>query len=1708
MPVRKPPLPFLLACFTCGTVAPAAPLITEFAANSLGAIADEDAALQDWIEIHNPDPTPAALNGWYLTDNVASRTKWRFPAVTLAPGDFLVIFASGKDRRVAGQPLHTNFSLKNEGEYLALVRPDGVTVEQEFAPAFAAHLDDRSFGRAFTQTVLLPEAATGVYAVPLNAGQLPADWSTSATHPAGWASGRTGMGFGMTVPGFTNLIRARNTATGGLWSQAEAITLLGLPSGHPDILNEVTQIIPRFNFLGEGAEGRFGDNLLLPVWVTDHYVNRVTGTIIIPTAGPWTFGLNSDDGGRISVDGSVVMDDPTFHGPQDHFVTLTLSAGPHTIEAWYWEAGGGDEGELFAAPGSFSSWNASMRLIGDTANGGLPVFTSPSGVTAGAGTPVHTDLQPVMQNQNASAFIRVPFDAPSAGPGGLHLLMRYNDGFVAWLNGVEVARANAPLSTAWDSAATTARTIHESLTPSGFNITAVAGSLLPAGNVLAVQGLNASAADGTFLVLPEVVSAQMSVPMIHGFFDSPTPGTVNGLPESLGTVDDPAYTPGRGIYPDATVTVVPFPVTLSTSTPGASIRYTTDGSTPSATHGTLYTGPVIISGTTVLRSIAYLEGWESSTVDTHTYLVLDDVLVQSPAGQVPGPGWPTPDSNGRVNGQRIDYGMDPEIVNHADPQLGGSAQVRAALAAIPSVSIVTDATNLFDSATGIYVNPYNRGLAWERPCSIELLNDPEGGFQVNAGLRIRGGYSRSQDNPKHAWRFFFRGEYGAAKLDYPIFGDDGAASFNQIDLRTAQNYSWSFMGDSRNTFLREEFSRQAFLDMGGPGSHVKYVHVYLNGHYWGLHDFDERKEADHCAGYLGGNKLDWDVVKAEQESNYSTGATDGNLDAWTNLFARANPLVAPGVYTRRALTEAEFYDLQGLAPDGVTTNTSPVLLDVDALIDYMLLTFWTGNTDGATSAFLGDDRANNWFGARDRTARRGFVFFPHDFEHCLFNIGEDRTGPYNRMFNDESSYGEKRLYYNPMFLHGDLMDVAAYRERWQEGVQRHLFNGGMLDLAANRDRILRLAAVVDSAILAESARWGDMYATPPLTRAHWAAERDYIVDQFLPARTAQVIAQLRADDLYPDLDGVRIQPPGGFVRSTEPLSFSGPEAGAVAWYYTTDGSDPRLPDGTPAPTARIFSPAGIATNTLVTSGESAPGATWRYRDPSVDLGSSAIVEGHPSYSAANWKHPAFDDSAAVWKTGDAELGAGDTSNGRPERTIINIGPSSSRYPALYFRRTFVVENPAQYESLLLDALIDDGAIFYINGREAGRLNMPAGAVGYAYTGLNASNESTFQGVSSATLLPSLLVAGTNQFAVEVHNVNATSGDLSFDLRLRATRTVFSSPVLLPPGEVTVRARAYDGVQWSALSDVTFLVDAEAPSSTNIVVSEIHYHPNVLPSEILLGYNDDTFFEFLELQNIGPLAVDLMGLRFNRGVTWTFNGAGALPRLLPPGGRAVVAGHPAAFELRHGTGIPLAGVFSGQLDNGGENLTLVDAAGTVIRDFAYDDAPPWPVEPDGGGASLVLIRPETLPDHAQASSWRASVSGANPGAADSLAYAAWKQAVAAGQGDFDDPDADSVPLLFEYVHGGDPGQAGPGLAPFLQVEGVPGEMLLRFDLRAAADDVPAVPEVSTNLVSWAASALSMQSRERRPGGLDRLTYRVVAPYNTFPRLYLRVRAEAP
>lgn len=127
--------------------------VNEFLASNVDGLPDEDGDDSDWIEIHNAGSGAVDLSGWYLTDDANELTRWAFPSVTMEAGAYLVLFASDKDRRVAGSELHTNFRLSGGGEYLALVQPDGVTVEDEYTPAFPPQTENVSYGYVTASTV-------------------------------------------------------------------------------------------------------------------------------------------------------------------------------------------------------------------------------------------------------------------------------------------------------------------------------------------------------------------------------------------------------------------------------------------------------------------------------------------------------------------------------------------------------------------------------------------------------------------------------------------------------------------------------------------------------------------------------------------------------------------------------------------------------------------------------------------------------------------------------------------------------------------------------------------------------------------------------------------------------------------------------------------------------------------------------------------------------------------------------------------------------------------------------------------------------------------------------------------------------------------------------------------------------------------------------------------------------------------------------------------------------------------------------------------------------------------------------------------------------------------------------------------------------------------------------------------------------------------
>jgi hypothetical protein len=368
----------------------------------------------------------------------------------------------------------------------------------------------------------------------------------------------------------------------------------------------------------------------------------------------------------------------------------------------------------------------------------------------------------------------------------------------------------------------------------------------------------------------------------------------------------------------------------------------------------------------IVRASLTKPGFKPSKPAARTYIFIEKVKTQS----WPGGGWP----NSNVNGQIIDLDVDPRVVNNP----AYSRIFNSSLVDIPTVSIITDLKNLFDPASGIYVNADGHGFNWEKECSVELIQ-PDGttGFNINAGLRIRGGWSRNDGFPKHAFRLFFREEYGSDKLYFPLFGEEGAQQFDKVDLRCEQNYGWN-NGSINNSFVREVFSRDTQRDMGQPYTRSRYYHLYLNGMYWGLYQSQERSEARYASSYFGDQEEDYDVIKVNTENaQYSLEATDGNLESWQKLWTMCS---------KGFTSNTNYYALEGKDQDGKPLKGGEVLVDIDNLIDYMLVIFYTGNFDAPTASFMKNKGINNFYAIDNREDKsKGFVFFTHDAEHTLFD---------------------------------------------------------------------------------------------------------------------------------------------------------------------------------------------------------------------------------------------------------------------------------------------------------------------------------------------------------------------------------------------------------------------------------------------------------------------------------------------------------------------------------------------------------------------------------------------------------------------------------------------------------------------------------------------------------------------------------------------------
>lgn len=550
----------------------------------------------------------------------------------------------------------------------------------------------------------------------------------------------------------------------------------------------------------------------------------------------------------------------------------------------------------------------------------------------------------------------------------------------------------------------------------------------------------------------------------YTYFDQPTPvapnmGEVHGL-----VADLKASTAGS--VSDSSVVLV-----LSTRTPGARILYTTNGSAPTEANGLGYRQPLRIATTTVLRAAAFRPGLAPTEALTRTFIFPERVAGQTGAG--------FPKFWGFTNGQPVAafYEMDRRISGRPEYQ----KDLLDGLRALPSLSIVTDLGDLFDPRRGIYANPMETGRDWERAASAELIfPDGRPGFQINCGLRIQGGWNRRPEEcPKHSLRLLFKRQYGAAHLDFPLFGPEGAHEFETLILRGGCNNSWlHWSGEERRRgdYLRDQWMRETSAAMGQPAARGCFVHLYLNGLYWGLYNLTERPSAPFLAGIQGGRSSDYDSRNADK-------SLSGDTNAWDRLFTIANAGVT----------------------NAATWHQLTSLLDVTNFADYMILNYYGANADW--------DRASNWYAGRRRDPPGRFQFFVWDGERTLEQVAVDRMD-----FDDDQS---------PPRLFQKLKDNQEFRALLVERVRLHCLGDGALTPQRAAARFRKLAESLDLAIVAESARWGSYrndvhrYKEGPYesyTRnEHWRPEIQRILNEYFPRRTEAFLKTLEQRRLWSPL---------------------------------------------------------------------------------------------------------------------------------------------------------------------------------------------------------------------------------------------------------------------------------------------------------------------------------------------------------------------------------------------------------------------------------------------------------------------------------------------------------------------------------------------------------------------------------------------------------------
>lgn len=1049
-------------------------VISEFMAANRATLADEDGEFSDWIELHNPGTAGVNLEGWWLTDDPLVLTQWRFPATNLPPSGYLVVFASGKNRRTPGAPLHTNFKLSSSGEYLALVLPDGRTVASQFAPEFPPQATDVSYGldSGLRLHTFLDTHAPGRLLIPTSEDD-GTHWILPAFDDSGWLTATSGVGY--TVGSVADLGLTNNLA--GYWPFDERS---GLIAGDASGFNNPGALR---NFPADNSQwvaGRLGGSLRFRGAASADYV-QVTNypkstTQLTVSAWVWAdarptwatiaknwpggnashfhFGL-TDAAGDLS---NYIRQNNADYGLREN-TPLPLGAWQHVAfvldansERLYRNgvvvAQTSYSGSLPAPTSVPLTIGAKMLSTGATDsywqglldelalwNRALSAAEIQSLAAPGAAfTPlIATDTRAAMFRRQPACYLRIPFvvDNPLLYRRWL-LHVQYNDGFVAWLNGTEIARRNAPESVAWDSSATSARAGADSLAFEVLNLAAFEPLLVPGTNLLAFQALNVAADDKDFLLVPWLDALSLGTETnAPAYFTQPTPGSENvtGTTDLGPILKDARHQPSQPRTHEAlqvTVRVAPAFGLVTNVTLRYRVMYSDEVVLPMFDDGAHEDG-------------AAGDGLYAAAIPAGA----------AGAGQMLRYRITAQDRVGRAS--RLPLFADPL---GSDEYFGTVGFDPGLTTPLPVMQWFVQTPALAETDTGTRCSVFHLGELYD-----------------NVFVRIRGETARAW--PKKSYKLDFN-------PGHHLLLRDGLARLEEINLNTTY---------TDKSYVRAVLAYAHFQDAGLPCPEIFHVHLRQNGLFYSVCLFTEQVDED----FLSRHRLD-------PKGALYKGVAGSYMDT------------VAGFEKKTRLTE-DTADLQALVSGAALTGPAREAflfdhLDVPGVLNFMATVAIAQNIDACNK---------NYYLYRDTEGTREWRFLPWDIDLTFGPnaLNTDTMVSSQQDTNTPACASHPFIGARPYQLHANkynrLLEAVVNTPRTRAMLLRRIRTLAEEYLATGYfpDRITQLVALIQADVTADRARWGANAhfagATYSLAQATDRIRNEYLVPR-LPYLTGTNIA--------------------------------------------------------------------------------------------------------------------------------------------------------------------------------------------------------------------------------------------------------------------------------------------------------------------------------------------------------------------------------------------------------------------------------------------------------------------------------------------------------------------------------------------------------------------------------------------------------------------------